>query len=131
MTEENNLILQLKETDNSSYGGKADGLIKLHQLGLNIPESYIVHSAWQNNDSREKHINHFVNKKGEGPFAVRSSSSGEDGQIFSAAGQFQTFLGVKGAENLHKAIKRPCEVLSGNHRRETETRYVRYYTEHG
>ena len=40
------------------------------------------------------------------PVAVRSSATGEDGHDASFAGQFDTFLGVTGAETLRTSVRR-------------------------
>lgn len=98
-------ILHINEVTEQSYGGKADGLRKLSALGLRIPDTYIVPHGWTTHADGDRHLQDFIEKAGHGPFAVRSSGIGEDGQFASAAGQFQTFLDVRGREPLAKAIR--------------------------
>lgn len=43
---------------------------------------------------------------GEGPVVVRSSATTEDGPLASAAGQHDTYLGVRGAEQVANAVHR-------------------------
>jgi rifampicin phosphotransferase len=80
-------------------GGKAQGLAFLKRKGVSIPETYVV------SECLRKELPGFL--KGlpnHRPYAVRSSSSGEDGELHSYAGQFQTFLNVNGKEALQEAI---------------------------
>jgi phosphoenolpyruvate synthase/pyruvate phosphate dikinase len=77
-------------------GGKAEGLVRLQELGLPVPPFVVVRvGADIDEDS--------VRALGE-PLAVRSSAVGEDTADRSAAGQYETMLGVT-RERLHEAVE--------------------------
>ncbi|HEY3576745.1 MAG TPA: PEP/pyruvate-binding domain-containing protein [Gaiellaceae bacterium] len=67
-------------------GGKAEGLVKLQELGLPVPPFVAVPVGEEPDESA-------VAALGE-PLAVRSSAVGEDAADRSAAGQYETVLGV-------------------------------------
>jgi phosphoenolpyruvate synthase/pyruvate phosphate dikinase len=67
-------------------GGKAEGLVRLQKLQLPVP-SFVAVPVGEEVDEAA------VAALGE-PLAVRSSAVGEDGAHQSAAGQFETVLGV-------------------------------------
>jgi phosphoenolpyruvate synthase/pyruvate phosphate dikinase len=67
-------------------GGKAEGLVKLQALGLPVPPFVAVPVGEEPDESA-------VQALGE-PLAVRSSAVGEDAADRSAAGQYETVLGV-------------------------------------
>lgn len=80
-------------------GGKAEGLASLKRMGVSIPETYVVSEHLRN--ELQAFLKELPNHR---PYAVRSSASGEDGELHSYAGQFQTFLNVSGKEALQEAI---------------------------
>jgi phosphoenolpyruvate synthase/pyruvate phosphate dikinase len=67
-------------------GGKAEGLVKLQELGLPVPPFVAVPVGEELDEPA-------VAALGE-PLAVRSSAVGEDAADRSAAGQYETVLGV-------------------------------------
>ena len=67
-------------------GGKAEGLIRLQELGLPVPPFVPVPVGEEVDEAA-------VAALGE-PLAVRSSAVGEDAAERSAAGQYETVLGV-------------------------------------
>jgi phosphoenolpyruvate synthase/pyruvate phosphate dikinase len=67
-------------------GGKAEGLVRLQELQLPVPPFVAVPVGEEVDEAA-------VAALGE-PLAVRSSAVGEDGAHQSAAGQFETVLGV-------------------------------------
>jgi phosphoenolpyruvate synthase/pyruvate phosphate dikinase len=67
-------------------GGKAEGLVRLRELQLPVPPFVAVPVGEEVDEAA-------VAALGE-PLAVRSSAVGEDGAHQSAAGQFETVLGV-------------------------------------
>jgi phosphoenolpyruvate synthase/pyruvate phosphate dikinase len=67
-------------------GGKAEGLVRLRELQLPVPPFVAVPVGEELDEAA-------VAALGE-PLAVRSSAVGEDGAHQSAAGQFETVLGV-------------------------------------
>jgi phosphoenolpyruvate synthase/pyruvate phosphate dikinase len=78
-------------------GGKAEGLARLQELGLPVPP-FVAVPVGADVDERA------VAELGE-PLAVRSSAVGEDAADKSAAGQYETVLGVT-RDGLHDAIAR-------------------------
>ncbi|MCW1915471.1 PEP-utilizing enzyme [Luteolibacter sp. GHJ8] len=72
-------------------GGKGAALAKLGEAGFEVPAWFAVPPAatWS-----EEELAAAVTRLGEGPFAVRSSATMEDGAGHSFAGQFETFLVV-------------------------------------
>jgi len=85
-------------------GGKAEGLVRLQELQLPVP-SFVAVPVGEEVDEAA------VAALGE-PLAVRSSAVGEDAAHQSAAGQFETVLGVTRA-TLPAAVAR---VRSGTER---------------
>ena len=83
-------------------GGKAEGLKKLIELGLNVPKAFVITDIGDEMfpidvDARYRAI-------GGGKVAVRSSAIGEDSADASFAGQYETVLNVEGPEALRHAI---------------------------
>lgn len=88
----------------AAIGGKAEGLIRLQELGLPVPPFVAVPVGEEVDEAA-------VAALGE-PLAVRSSAVGEDAVERSAAGQYETVLGVT-RETLLGAVAR---VRSGTDR---------------
>jgi phosphoenolpyruvate synthase/pyruvate phosphate dikinase len=87
-------------------GGKAEGLVRLQELGLPVPP-FVAVPVGEDVDETA------VAALGE-PLAVRSSAAGEDAVERSAAGQYETVLGVTRA-TLRDAV---AHVRSGTDRAE-------------
>jgi phosphoenolpyruvate synthase/pyruvate phosphate dikinase len=85
-------------------GGKAEGLVRLQELGLPVPPFVAVPVGEEVDEAT-------VAALGE-PLAVRSSAAGEDAVDRSAAGQYETVLGVTRA-TLRDAV---AHVRSGTDR---------------
>ena len=86
------------ESLNTSGGGKADGLRRLHEAGFTIPLTWVI-------PADAKAPIDLTALVGDGRYAVRSSASVEDGSSRSFAGQFVTKLDVPGTtEALTEAI---------------------------
>ena len=75
----------------SGLGGKGAALAKLGEAGFEVPAWFAVPPAatWDNGE-----LDAAIATLGDGPFAVRSSATMEDGAGHSFAGQFETFLEV-------------------------------------
>lgn len=82
-------------------GGKARGLHQLLQLGFNVPAAFIVTNIDTTQLEEAVAMYQKLNFK---KVSVRSSATLEDGNDFSAAGQYSTYLNVEGPEALKEAI---------------------------
>jgi len=87
----------------SQVGGKARGLNRLVHFGFTVPEGFII-TGIEENSSLEDAVSYYE-ESGLGEVSVRSSASLEDGNDYSAAGQFSTFLNVSGKNNFEKAVR--------------------------
>ena len=78
-------------------GGKAAGLARLQELGLPVPPYVVLAVGEELQDPGA-----IAGQLGE-PLAVRSSAVGEDSRVRSAAGQYESVLGVR-AGGLARAV---------------------------
>jgi len=85
-------------------GGKARGLAKMSDAGFDVPEAFVITDI-QEDDKLEGAVDEY-HALGYEVVSVRSSASIEDGDDYSAAGQFSTFLNVEGDESLLDSIKK-------------------------
>lgn len=88
------MYIELTDASEERIGGKGAGLARLVTIGLPVPPAVVVPV-----DARgELHgADELAQRLGE-PLAVRSSAVGEDAGDRSAAGQFETRLGVRAHE---------------------------------
>ena len=102
-------------TDPGLVGAKAARLAELAEAGFPVPQGFIVtteafaRSARGHRvllDSLASALAAAAAELGDGPLAVRSSSSAEDRDNASYAGMYETILDVRGAEALVEAIRR-------------------------
>jgi phosphohistidine swiveling domain-containing protein len=99
------LIRFLHELSNEEVGGKALGLKALREIGLNVPDAFvIIHPEFK--IIEETLLRKSLARLGDGPKAVRSSAVSEDGAGASFAGQFESFLGLQNYNDIRDAIKR-------------------------
>lgn len=106
----------------AEIGGKAAGLARLAALGLPVPPAVVV-PAGAEGVLAESDREAVLAAAGDPPYAVRSSGATEDAADRSAAGQYESLMGV-GADDLAGAVRRVWE--SAGHDR------ARSYTgEHG
>lgn len=105
-------IQSIPEAIMSEVGGKARGLYKLIHFGYSVPNAFIITDI-SSDDDFESAVAKYRELKWD-KVSVRSSASLEDGNDYSAAGQFSTFLDVEGEEDLKKAI-RDCVDSLHNH----------------
>ena len=92
-------------------GGKAQSLVRLEKLGLQVPRWVILHPNESPPELEEKILQKWGPQAGELRFAVRSSAKGEDGQEMSFAGLFHTELNVA-FKNLWAAVEKCRRALS-------------------
>jgi pyruvate,water dikinase len=95
----NSVILPIHKIKGQG-GGKAKGLALLKKYGMNIPATWVV----TGNTSDDELKQFVVSLPDDRAYAVRSSASGEDGEELSFAGQFDSFLNLKGEVEILKAV---------------------------
>jgi pyruvate,water dikinase len=93
------VIATVGEASADRVGGKAAGLARLVELGLPVPPAVVVPVG-----ATLEEVAPLVDALEE-PLAVRSSAVGEDAPDRSAAGQYETVLGVR-HEELADAVAR-------------------------
>ncbi|MFC1668886.1 PEP/pyruvate-binding domain-containing protein [Spirochaetota bacterium] len=95
-------IVELNKISDEKVGGKARGLNLLIKSGLAVPRGFVITDTGSDKFPRDLRKYH-ESLKAES-VAVRSSAMKEDGAELSAAGQYETFLGIDSHDNLVKAI---------------------------
>ena len=96
------LISLGEAADPVRVGGKAAGLARLIAAGFRVPDGFVIPPDV---DSREMHAL-LEGVLGAGPYAFRSSAAAEDLETASFAGQYETVLGVVGADAGTRAVER-------------------------
>lgn len=90
-------IITYENYENAKIGTKAKNLFLMSKNGINIPKLFCV------NEINDEEIKEYIqNNFSDESFAVRSSSSFEDGTEKSFAGQFNTYLNVEKENVLEK-----------------------------
>ncbi len=87
------------ELDGAIVGNKAARISEMKRAGYPVPKGWVLAPM----DQPETLID-FLQPSDLSPLAVRSSALGEDTEVASAAGQYQTVLNVTTKEGLLKAI---------------------------
>ncbi len=106
------MLIDLAEAEAATSGGKAAVLALLLRAGLPVPPGFVVPTtAYEQADGSlppdlVEEIARALPRIGEGPLAVRSSATSEDTAHATAAGQHDTFLGVRGADEVADAVRR-------------------------
>jgi rifampicin phosphotransferase len=93
-------LRDLTRADAPVVGAKAANLGELVRAGLPVPDGFVVTA-----DADRGEVLSAAASLGD-PVAVRSSAAAEDLADASFAGQYETILGVRGAEELLDAIRR-------------------------
>jgi phosphohistidine swiveling domain-containing protein len=91
-------------------GNKANSLIFLHRYGFNIPVTFLVTTCAYDKYLKEgsvvlEELREEIMRLPDVVYAVRSSTTAEDTNEYSYAGQFQTLMNVSGTENILKAVQ--------------------------
>ena len=100
------MIKWLKDIDldnASEVGGKAAGLGELMKEDFNVPNGFVVTDI-EDIAGLTSAVESAYDELGGGRVAVRSSSIAEDGDKYSFAGQYDTFLNKIGADSVETAI---------------------------
>ncbi len=106
-------LSKIPESILGEVGGKAKGLYMLNKYSFNVPKGFIIIDANEEDDF-EKAYEHYA-EAGMRNVAVRSSATIEDGENFSNAGQYETFLNIEGKDPFISAVK-DCMSSLGNFR---------------
>lgn len=101
-------------------GGKARGVAELLALGLPVPPALVLtadaHARWREQgrvaEEDERALAAAVERLGA-PLAVRSSAADEDTGDRSAAGQYESVMGVRGLDAALAAIERCWRAADG------------------
>ena len=107
------MVKFLNEIKNPEAGGKAWGLKTLMDLGMQVPDAFVlIHPKVETLDDEivRKHLGIL----GDGPKAVRSSAVSEDGNVVSFAGQFETYLDLHTFEEIREAIVKCIEAADAD-----------------
>jgi pyruvate,water dikinase len=103
-------------------GGKARGLGRLAAMGLPVPEARVLdvaaHARFAADGALAEEDRRALAELADAlgaPLAVRSSAADEDAADRSAAGQYESVMGVEGAEALVAAVER-CYAAAGGER---------------
>jgi rifampicin phosphotransferase len=97
-------------TDPERFGQKAATLGRLRSEGHDVPDGFVIPVG---GDRSIAALRGALARLGAGPWAVRSSGVAEDGVDSSFAGQFQTVLGAKTAEEVAAAAERVVASAQG------------------
>ena len=104
-------IVTDKNFKNEKIGIKAKNLFLLKKEGINVPNLFCIKSKDSLTDKIDKYIDENF-KKGV-KFAIRSSSSVEDSDELSFAGQFDTYLNIE-RKDLKEVIEKCRNPISKN-----------------
>lgn len=94
----------------SDTGNKARSLIFLNKFGFRIPATYILIAGSYNQYLKEgipflEKLREEVSNLPYKSYAIRSSTTCEDSEDFTYAGQFKTLTNITGTDNILKAIQ--------------------------
>lgn len=103
------MLIRLSAATRENSGGKAGILGALLREGLPVPDGFVVFSDDQLSDPvAERSLRDAVAgelaRLGDPVVAVRSSAGNEDTAEASAAGQYESIIGVRGIEQVRQAI---------------------------
>jgi phosphohistidine swiveling domain-containing protein len=105
--------LELAAATIPECGGKARGLARLIDAGLQVPSGFVIVGLRSTVEIGELELSTWTERLGPWPYAVRSSALGEDGEQYSYAGQYESVLGIADTTALREAIARCLASLAG------------------
>ena len=86
-------------------GSKAANLAKLRQAGFDVPDGLVLTTDAGEAADLGEELSRILDHFGDTPLAVRSSATAEDLPDSSYAGQYESFLGVRGRQQLETAVR--------------------------
>src|SRR5512132_2721540 len=92
-------LSEIRDGDRGRVGAKAHSLAVLAREGLPVPDGFVLPAEADVSEA----VAAYARLGGE--VAVRSSSTAEDLDESSFAGQYRTVLGVRGEEALRSAVR--------------------------
>ncbi|WP_068426148.1 MULTISPECIES: PEP/pyruvate-binding domain-containing protein [Micrococcales] len=103
------MLTTLSEATRTDAGGKAATLGALLRAGLPVPDGFVLPSGIQQTGTEVEcalrdAVARGLERMGDPVVAVRSSATNEDSAEASAAGQYESVIGVRGAEDVCQAI---------------------------
>ncbi len=102
-------LMEISGEDSFRFGGKGTALARLTEMGLPVPDGYVIEtSAFENgvmNGSARNELETLISRLSpKHTYAVRSSALSEDGENASFAGAYETVTDVK-REDIYAAVK--------------------------
>src|SRR5699024_4577221 len=103
------MLTALSEATRTGAGGKAAALGVLLRAGLPVPDGFVVPSGVQQTGTEvgpalRDAVASELERLGDPVVAVRSSAANEDSAEASAAGQYESTIGVHGADEVCQAV---------------------------
>lgn len=101
------MLIPLEAATADHCGPKAAALSTLIRAGLPVPPAAVIPFAalTPHNPPGAGEVVEWLGRLGGGAVVVRSSAVGEDGAVGSAAGQYDSFLGVQGVDAVMDAVR--------------------------
>lgn len=96
---------EIGEADRARVGGKAFALARLRRAGLPVPDGFVLTASGQALEGERRAALVAASERLGGALAVRSSSTAEDLDSASFAGQYRTLLDVRGAAAVVEAAR--------------------------
>lgn len=116
MNEIVHLCTDLDENQKAQIGGKGMGIHLLWKSGAKVPDSVCIPATMNLEAAVDAVLAHFEDHDEMKTYAVRSSASIEDGKLRSYAGQFRSFLRVRGRAQFVERCRRIRDLDSDEHR---------------
>ncbi len=112
-------IFPIDRLPENEGGGKAAGLVQLKHFGKKIPATWVITAF-----DPERLKPFIASLPPDKTWAVRSSAAGEDRAEASFAGQYATFLHVKGKDQILKSIEQ-CFAAEGSEQVSAYKKYMK------
>jgi pyruvate,water dikinase len=101
----------LRRGDEPRFGGKSANLGELLAAGIPVPPGFAI-AAGAEDSVWEEIPGHYAQLGEQAPVAVRSSAVGEDTAEATFAGQYESYLWVRGVDGVRDAVRKCWESAS-------------------